>query len=113
MAKYKKGREFSDERETRVLLEDLHSQFQVFGDGMVTMQEKMDVMQGKMDVMQGKIDVMQMDLTEVRENVGSLNLKVGNLEKEMSFVRKALFTVATKDDLKQLEKRLVALESTR
>ena len=93
MAKsYKKDSEFSRDREFTVILEDLRSQFRVFGEGM---------------------EVMRTDLTDVRNRVGRIEVKVDHLEIEMVFVRKVLSTVATKDDLKQFEKRVTILEASR
>ena len=106
MTKYKKGPEFSEERETRVLLEHLDSQFRVFGEGMADMRKDMTNMRED-------ITEMRKDLTEVCGRVERIEGKVGHLESEMAFVRKVLPTVATKDDLKQTEKRLTALETAR
>ena len=117
MSKYKKGPEFSEERRTQVLLEDLRSQFRVFGDGQKDVCRRLERIEGKVERLEGKVD--QMDG------------RVQHLEVEMSFVMKVLPTVATKDDLKQfatkddlkqlatkddlkqMEKRLTAIETAR
>ena len=111
--------EYSREREFKVILEDLHGQFKVFGEGQ---------------------EDMRRGLNRIEDRVQNVEDKVAHLEVEMSFVRRVLPTLATKDDLipfatkddlipfatkddliplatkedlKQLEKRLIALESTR
>ena len=92
MTKNKAGEEFSYEREWRVILEDLRSRFRVFGEGLGDVRGR---------------------IARVEDKVDTVGVKVDRLEIEMSFVRKVIPTVATKDDLRQLERRLVALETTR
>ena len=96
MTQYKKGPEFSEQRQTRVLLEDLRSQFRFFGEGQAIMQKDLNEVRGRVE--------------QIEDKVERIESKVDHLETEMSFVRKVLPTVATKDDLRIFDRRLTALE---
>ena len=95
----KQNPEFSREREFKVILEDLQSQFRVFGEGLNDVRNRVERIEDKVDRLDQKVDI--------------LDGRVSNLENEMSFVRRVLPTVATKDDLLRFEKRLIAVEKTR
>lgn len=93
MSAFRKGPEYSGDREFKVILEDIQSQFRAFGEGM--------------DTVQCKLDALQVDMSQLKTDVSQLKT-------QMSFVTdKVLPTVATKDDLFRLEKRLTSLESSR
>ena len=109
--KHKKGSEFSEERETRVLLEDLGSQFRVFGEGMHGMNQRLGRIEDKVERLDSKVDRLEIKVDHLGSKVDQLQSEVHHLQVEMSFVMKVLPTVATKDDLKQFEKRLNALEA--
>ena len=104
----KYGPDYSREREFKVILEDLQSQFGTFGEGLDDVRERVG---------------------HIEHDVADLKNDVGDLKLNMSFVKKVLPTLATKDemrktiteateplatkkDLQALERRLVALEST-
>lgn len=103
MSPLHKGPEFSGDREFKVILEDIRSQFRAFGEGMDTVQRKLDALEG-----------LPQAVKELQEDVGLLKIDVSQLKTQMAFViDKVLPTVATKDDLFRLEKRLTTLESSR
>lgn len=87
-----KGPEYSREREFKVILEDVQSRFRAFGEGQEDLRNRLERVEQKVDT--------------IEEDTGQLKV-------QMSFVFKALPTVATKDDLKRLEKRLTTIEASR
>ena len=105
--------EFSREREYKVVLEELQSQFRTFGEGLEDVRGHVERIE--VDVLQIKEDVviLKVDVGVLKVDVGQLKEDVGLLKTQISFVRKALPTVATKDDLIPLERRVSALESAR
>ena len=80
-----KGPEFSREREIKVLLEDLRIQFRTFGEGLDDVRNSVGRVEERVDKLSGKVDNMAVD--------------VEILKQDMAFVKRALQTVATKDDL--------------
>ena len=85
MPKSKKGSEpeFSREREFTVVLEDLRSQFRVFGE----------------------------EQSAIKEDLHTVKEKVGQLVEDMFVVKTKLDQCATKKDLEVFDKRLTALET--
>ncbi|MBI4357827.1 MAG: hypothetical protein HY584_00885 [Candidatus Omnitrophica bacterium] len=80
--------EFSREREFKVILEDIQSQFRTFGEGLTDLRERM-------------------------EHVEEIVPRVENIERDVAAIKFVIPTLATKKDLQAFEKRLTALESTR
>ena len=88
MPKPPKGPAYSREREFKVILEDIQSQFRTFGEGMEDMNQRL-------------------------ERLERIVPRVEQIEVDVSAIKIMLRTVATKDDLLGLERRLTALEQTR
>lgn len=116
----KKTSDYVPEREWQVILEDLRSQFRVFGEGMADMRKDLiDMRKDLTDVrhrverIEDKVGIIEGRLGNTEGRLGNIEGRLGNIELEMAFVRKVLPTVATKDDLKHLGKRLTVLETTR
>jgi len=78
------------EREVKVILEDIDSQFRVFGEGMEQVNCRLDKIDGRLDQIDGR-------LTRV--------------ETDVSMIKIVLKSVATKDDLLVIDRRLTALEA--
>ncbi len=88
----RRGPEHSRDREFTAVLEDLRSQFRVFGEG----------------------------LDDVRNRLGRVEVKLENIDKRLEtvedyvqFLKLAFPTLATKDDLLRFERRITRLETTR
>ena len=81
--------EFSREREFKVILEDLHKEFHVFGES----------------------------LEDVRERLGRVEIRLERVESDVSVIKLVVPTLATKRDLESLSNflsnRLQALEAAR
>ena len=109
--------EYSREREFKVLMEEIQSQFRTFGEGLETAQGKLDALEGlpqAVEQLQRDVIYLQKDMMQVQKDLGQVQKDLGQVMTQLSFViDKALPTVATKDDLRQLEKRLTALEASR
>ena len=92
---------YSRDREFSVILEDLRSQFSVFGEGL--------------EIVQNDLETVKRDVQKLTHLPHAVKQLQGDFYQFKSFVEKVLPEVATKDDLKRLEKRLekriVALEA--
>ena len=88
MQKPPKGPGYSQEREFKVILEDIQSQFRTFGEG-------------------------QNDLRERMERIEEIVPRIEHIERDVAAIKFVIPTLATKKDLQALEKRFVALESAR
>ena len=95
----KPGPEYSREREWAVVLEQLRSDFHVFGEGLQSLNEKVDRIEVKVDRLETKVDRLEMRVTR-------LEIRVAGIES-------ILPTLATKKDIERLEHRLVAIETSR
>ena len=93
-----------NEREFKVILEDIYSQFRIFGEGLTGVNGRLDGMEQRLDRMEVRLDRMEGRLDRVE---GDLQV----LKSDMSFVKIVLKTVATKDDLLVIDRRLTALEN--
>ncbi|PIQ87094.1 MAG: hypothetical protein COV74_02075 [Candidatus Omnitrophica bacterium CG11_big_fil_rev_8_21_14_0_20_45_26] len=107
-----------NEREFKVILEDIYSQFRIFGEGLTGVNGRLDGMEQRLDRMEVRLDRMEvrLDRMEVRLDrmEGRLDRVEGDLQvlkSDMSFVKIVLKTVATKDDLLVIDRRLTALEN--
>ncbi|PIQ87099.1 MAG: hypothetical protein COV74_02100 [Candidatus Omnitrophica bacterium CG11_big_fil_rev_8_21_14_0_20_45_26] len=79
-----------NEREFKVILEDIHSQFRAFGEELISVNRRLDRMEG--------------DIHELKSDVSLL-------KSDIIVVKMVLKTVATKDDLLVINRRLTALEN--
>ena len=112
------SKDFSQDREFKVILEDIHSQFRVFGEGLQTVNTRLDRVDHHVS---SGLQAVNTRLDRVEHHVSSglqaVNTRLDRLEQHVgsmdSFLKKVLPTIATKDDLKKFEGRLSALESTR
>ena len=98
--------DYSRDREFTVVLEDLRSQFRVFGEGL-------GHLNGRVDQLVEDVTQLKEDVRLLKEDMSLLKEDVSLLKTEMHFVRTALPTLATKDDLLVFEKRFVRLETAR
>ena len=102
--------EHSRNREFSVILEDLRSQFQVFGEGLVFLTEKVEKMDTRLDTMESRLNTIDARLQHI-------DSRLTNVEKRLTNVEKTLPTLATKTDfecmfntLSDHETRLTILE---
>ena len=65
----------------------------------MTTDERLDKMEQRLDRVEQRLDRLETVVTELKANVGFINI--------------ALRTVATRDDLQAMERRLTALEHAR
>ena len=114
------GSEFSRDREIKVILEDMQSQFRVFGEGLQDVREKVTGLDHKITHVDEKVSRLELKVigldhkvTGLDQKVSSIDHRLINVEKDVTFIKMALPTVATKDDLRQFEKRLMVLERAR
>ncbi len=105
--KQNSGDDFSREREFKVILEDIYSQFRVFGEGMGDLRNKFENLETRFDKLETRFDKLE-------TRFDGLETKVDGLDR---FIKMIMPTIATKDDLRLLEKsldrRITALETTR
>ena len=129
------GNEFSQEREFKVILEDIYTQFRVFGEGMQDVQKKLGKIDGRLDRIEirldhveirltavetrltgveTRLDRVEIRLTGVENRLTGVETRLGCVEKDVAFIIKmALPTVATKDDIKAHDRRITLLERAR
>ncbi len=123
----KKGPDYSREREWGVILEDLQSQFRVFGEGLQLVQDRLDRVEKKLE----KLDRIESDVSIIKLIIPTLATKKELEEaikplatkKELKEaieplatkkeLKEAIEPLATKKDLEVFDRRFTALESTR
>ena len=97
------GPEFSREREFKVILEDLQSQFRTFGEGLQIVREGLE------DVREG--------LEDVREGLDDVRSRLGRLESDVTWIKSEMFTKSDFapffETLSGHETRFLRLEKTR
>ena len=96
----KPGPEYSREREWKVILEELQGQFRVFGEDLQTVHRKLDAL----EELPQQVRQLQTDMIDVKANLKEVN-------QNLNFVNRILPTLATKDDLIPIGRRLTALEA--
>ena len=106
MPNNKNNPEFSREREFKVILEDLQKQFRTFGEGLEGVQEGLDDVRQGLDDVRQRLGRVEVDIVQIKTDATELKLN-------MAFVKRVLPTLATKDDLLPLNKRLKVLEDAR
>ena len=112
MVKSRNNPDYSREREFKVILEDLRSQFRTFGEGMDAMRSDVSTLKSDVSTLKSDVSILKSDVSILRSDVFTLKIDVADLKLNMAFVRKVLPTLATKDDLLVFDKRLKVLEST-
>ena len=95
------GSDYSREREWGVLLEDLQGQFRVFGEGLQTVQDRLERVEDKVE----KLDAIESDVSLIKLMLPTLATK-----KEL---QKAIAPLATKKDLEVFDRRLAVFENPR
>ena len=112
MAKnFSQNPDYSREREFKVILEDIQSQFHVFVERQMVLTEKVDKLSEGQVALTEKVQMLSDGQVVLTEKVNNLTDRMERVEKDLSFVKLVLPTVATKDDLLRLERRLTALEA--
>lgn len=104
------GDEYSREREFKVLVESLQSQFKVFGEGMNDLRNKFGNFENKFEDLKTEVGYLKLETLGLKHKIEGIENKVGGLENKVDrldrFVRMIIPTIATKDDFKTLDRRV-------
>lgn len=107
--KMKKGN--NKKTETRdqytVVLEDLRSNFKVFGEGLSLLNNKVDKMDGRLDGIDGRLDGIDDRLDGIDGRLGRVESDLAILKGEVALIR---HNQVTRDEFKLLESRVLNLE---
>ncbi len=104
----KKDNKFSP-TEVGALIEDLRSQFKVFGEGLKDLREKVDTLAGKVDTLTGIVnhEAKKSDLSRI--DIANLKNAVNRIEEQMRLIRDNLASKADHKDFEILEKKVASL----
>src|SRR3989344_5949269 len=127
-----KGGYRSTERDQfTVVLEDIRSQFRVFGEGLSYVSDTLDKHTEILDDHTKQFKQIRSDITEVKErltnveirltnvetDVGEIKIRLTHVETELEFVKEQLSIIrhnqVKRDDFQLLETRVARLEHTR
>ena len=72
-----------DDSKVAVILEDLRSQFRVFGEGLQMLNEKVDRVDKKVDTLETKVDSLETKVDTLETKVDSLDKKVDALDNRL------------------------------
>ena len=120
-----KGGYRSTERDQfTVVLEDIRSQFRVFGEGLSYVSDTLDKHTEILDDHTKQFKEIRGDITEVKERLTNVEIRLTNVEirlthveTELEFVKEQLSIIrhnqVTRDEFQLLETRVARLEHTR
>lgn len=95
-------------REVAVLIEDLRSQFRIFGEKLEALEDKfngrLDNVDGKLENLETKVDGIATNQARTLERVTSLEITVRNIQTDIAEI---------KENLKDHSKRLTHMETVK
>jgi len=91
--KTSKNKNVDFERETRVLLEKIHSEFQTFGEGLSGLKEKLDGIAGMVAKNSEQISFSNLHLSVVKDDVNKINGKMAQVEININAIKNILNVV--------------------
>ena len=89
-------------REVSVLLEDLHSQFRIFGEGLSDVREKLDSVRGMVAAHEEKSTWSRLEIGSIKNELVKINGKLARLEN-------GLKSKADRTEFVALEKKVASL----
>ena len=110
--------EFSREREFKVILEDIQSQFRTFGEGLDRLDQRVE----RLEEIVPRVEHIERDVAAIKFVIPTLATKkelkeaIEQAVKPLATkqeLKEAVEPLATKKDLQEFEKRLNAVESAR
>jgi chromosome segregation ATPase len=111
----KKDHKFSP-TEVGALIEDLRSQFKVFGEGLKDMREKFDILDAKLEALTGivnheakKSELSRTDIANLKNTVAKINDKLADIEKDMHLIKDNLTSKVDRKEFELLEKKVASL----
>lgn len=113
MTKEKKNLKFDSQRETRVLLEKIHSEVRTVAEGHGALVSKLDVVDTRLDEVDnrlGKIEAnsfkTEMNIESIKSKVGTIDIKADRIERELETVKNAVIDIGavTKGHEKRIKK---------
>lgn len=104
----KKGPEYSREREFKVILEDLQSQFRVFGEGLEIVRKGLEDVRDRLGRVENRLERVEVRLDSVELRLDRVELRLDRVEHKVDNIELILrpFTATVSDH----EKRLTVLE---
>lgn len=117
MKKNTKTKKVYSKDQTAVILENISSQFKVFGEAQSLLSDKADNLGIKVDAIderlenvEAKINIMDKRLENVEVKVDVINERLVRMEDDVVEIKHKLSEKVDLEDFKKLEKRLVSLE---
>ena len=101
--------EYSREREFKVILEDLHGQFKVFGEGQKDLCQRVERIEQKLDGVEQKVDTIEMKVNVIEMKVNVIEIKVNAIEMDVSQMKSFLKPLTAQ--VSDHDRRLNVLES--
>ena len=111
---YKGGYRSTERDQFTVVLEDIRSQFRVFGEGLSYVSDTLDKHTEILDDHTKQFKEIRGDITEVKERLTNVEIRLTNVETEFEFVKEQLSIIrhnqVTRDGFHLLETRVARLE---
>ena len=93
-----------------VVLEDLRSQFRMFGEGLGFVSDKLDNHTKRFDKIDLQLQELQIELVAVKERLSKIEVESDFVKNQLSIIR---HNQVTRDEFKLLETRVARLEKSR
>lgn len=95
--------------EVGTLIEDLRSQFKVFGEGLKDLREKFDTLDTKLEALTGIVsrEAKKSDLSRI--DIANLKNAVARIEEDICLIKDNLISKADRKEFELLEKKVSSL----
>jgi len=98
---------------TNIILEEMRSNFKIFGEVLGGFGEKLDVVRKKGDATFEEVGKIRLELNEVNVRLDGIDGRLDNIEIEVKSLRKDFDLIKSslkEKDIKQFEERLIRIE---
>ncbi len=96
-------------REVSVLIEDLRSQFRVFGEGLRDVREKLDTVTGIVAENSENITLLRIGVSATKDELVKVNGKLARIEESIRFIKDKLKSKVDRKNFELLEKKVTSL----
>lgn len=98
-------------REVAVLIEELRSQFRVFGEGQSALRDKVDTIMGMVAKNCEDIVMLNMRTDGIKTDINKINGKLVQIEEDIRIIKNDIRSI--KEDIKTFDKRISHLETVK
>lgn len=101
-----KSKKVDFERETRVLLEKIHSEVKTVAEGHSTLVSKIDDVDNRLSKIESNSFKNEMNIEAIKSKTGTIDIKTDRIERELGAVKNAVLDISktTKDHEKRITK---------